>query len=38
VGRQAMDYVPGEDPSGPENNRNTRLKQARQARSLSRIK
>jgi len=38
VGRQAMDSVPGEDPSGPENSRNTRLKQARQVRTLNRIK
>jgi len=38
VGRQAIKYVPGEAPSGPENSRNTRLKQARQARTLSRIK
>ncbi|MBP2627443.1 MAG: cell cycle protein [Firmicutes bacterium] len=38
VGRQAIDYVPEEAPSGPENSRNTRLKQARQARTLSRIK
>jgi len=38
VGRQAVNYVPGEPPSEPENNRNTRLRQARQARTLSRIK
>ena len=38
VGRQASDGVPGETPLGPEDNRNTRLKQARQARTLSRIK
>lgn len=38
VGRQAMNFVPGESPSTPENSRNTRLKLARQARNLSRIK
>lgn len=38
VGRQAMDSVPGETPPGPENSRNTRLKQARQSRTLSRVK
>jgi len=38
VGRQAIDPAKGEDPAGPENSRETRLKQARQARTLSRIK
>jgi cell division protein FtsW len=38
VGRQAEHTVPGEASSVPENSRNTRLKTARQARNLSRIK
>lgn len=38
VGRQAVDCVPGEVSSGPENTRNVRLKQARQARTISRVK
>ena len=38
VGRQAITCVPGETPSGPENSRNARLKQARQARTLNIIK
>lgn len=38
VGRQAVNVVPGESDSVPEKSRNTRLKLARQARSLSRIK
>lgn len=38
VGRQAVNFVPGESASSPENSRNTRLKLARQARTLSRVK
>jgi len=38
VGRQGIDSVPGETPSRPDTSRNTRLKQARQARTLNRIK
>ncbi|WP_378955758.1 FtsW/RodA/SpoVE family cell cycle protein [Pelosinus sp. sgz500959] len=38
VGRQAAIFVPGESQSAPDNSRNTRLKLARQARTLSRVK
>lgn len=38
VGRQAVDTASGESPSTPENSRSTRLKLARQARTLSRVK
>jgi len=38
VGRQGMNYVPGDSVSEPENSRNTRLKLARQSRNLSRVK
>lgn len=38
VGRQAVDYAPGETPPGPEYSRNTRLRQAREARTLNRVK
>jgi len=38
VGKQADLFVPGESPSAPENSRNTRLKLARQSRTLSRVK
>jgi len=38
VGRQAVHHVPGEEQSEPENGRDIRLRQARQARTLSRIK
>lgn len=38
VGRQGINYVPGEESSVPEERRNNRLQKARQARTLSRIK
>lgn len=38
VGRQSVETAPGEAPSLPENSRNTRLKLARNARNLSRVK
>lgn len=38
VGRQAVDVADGESPFAPENSRSTRLKVARQARTLSRVK
>lgn len=38
VGRQAEKFVPGEPSRVPENSRDTRLKLARQARTLSRVK
>lgn len=38
VGRQADRIIPGQTLSAPENSRNTRLKLARQGRTLNRIK
>lgn len=38
VGRQAVDTASGASPLTPENSRSTRLKLARQARTLSRVK